>query len=645
MAVPTPQEMQRTHVAKYGYWWKRLPGVPRESIGYEALMDIHIERYILGNYNRAVKAGAKLLPWTEHFMRFVTLIWGRKECARKFSWNPYAVRMLENAHANNYLAVAGHASSGKSEFFAIWAICSYLIGAVHPDHPGKPASPEFVKVFLTSTTMEESMGRIWGVVEAYWSEACRCFGGEQYMNAKLVSSGKKIVHIGHLDGKPNQLAGIVLVAAGKGNDSDAKTKIGFKNRSVVFIADELPLLTHAIYEHVLTNLHTNPHFQFIGIGNFTSAFDPFGVFSEPKDGWASVDENTDEWFMREGKCIRFDGEKSPNVIAGREVWAGLLTLEVLLGHRERLGTKSPEYYRMVRSFLSPDGDNHAIYTETEVVASHSQSKVATWITPPRLIAFLDPSFSQGGDEAPLCIARTGTFYNPLMQRNVVCIERVETINLMLGVDASNRESDRNQQLVSAMHKECTERGIAVEDRGVDSTGAGDPFSTLMAITMGRGFQMVSFAGAASDKPVSATDRRPGKVRFANRVSELWGVGKELMRSGQIRGLDPDTINQMTARLYTLVGKECMEVESKKAMRKRTNGKSPDRADAFFGCVEIARRRHGLTSIAKFAQRPVAPAAPNRDARQEAMEQRLGLGKHKPRATFTMVMGATSGWGE
>ena len=645
MAAPTQQDMQRTHVAKYGYWWKRLPGVPRESAGYEVLMDIHVERYILGNYDRAKNAGAKLLPWTEHFKRFVTLIWGRAECMRKFSWNPYACRMLENAHENNYLAVAGHASSGKSEFFALWAICSYLIGATHPDHPGKPASPEHVKVFLTSTTMEESMGRIWGVVEAYWSEACRCFGGEQYMNAKLVSSGKKIIHIGHLDNKPNQLAGIVLVAAGKGNDSDAKTKIGFKNRSVVFIADELPLLTHAIYEHVLANLHTNPHFQFIGIGNFTSAFDPFGVFSEPKDGWASVDENTDEWLMKDGKCIRFDGEKSPNVIAGREVWAGLLTLDVLLAHRERLGTKSPEYYRMVRSFLSPDGDNHAIYTETEIVSSHSQSKVATWITSPRLVAFLDPSFSQGGDEAPLCICRVGTFYNPLMQRNVTCIERIETINLMHGVDASNRETDRNQQLVDAMHKECTERGIAVEDRGVDSTGAGDPFSTLMGITMGRGFQMISFAGAASDKPVSATDRRPGKVRFANRVSELWGVGKELMRAGQIRGLDPDTINQMTARLYALVGKECMEVESKKVMRKRTNGKSPDRADAFFGCVEIARRRHGLTSIASFARRPVPQAAPNYDRRQEAMEQRLGLGKHKPRATFTMVMGATGGWGE
>ena len=60
MAAPTQQDMQRTHVAKYGYWWKRLPGVPRESAGYEVLMDIHVERYILGNYDRAKNAGAKL---------------------------------------------------------------------------------------------------------------------------------------------------------------------------------------------------------------------------------------------------------------------------------------------------------------------------------------------------------------------------------------------------------------------------------------------------------------------------------------------------------------------------------------------------------------------------------------------------------
>ena len=180
---------------------------------------------------------------------------------------------------------------------------------------------------------------------------------------------------------------------------------------------------------------------------------------------------------------------------------------------------------------------------------------------------------------------------------------------MSQVDASDKSVDRNQQLVNLYHAECAKRGIKVEDRGVDSTGAGDPFSTLMAITMGRGFQMVSFAGAPSDKTVGTTNARSGKDRFANKVSELWYVGKDFIKAGQVRGLDPETCIQMCARMYKLVDREKVEVESKRLMKQRTNGRSPDRADAFFGCIEIARRRHGLTSLVRAARKTAMSSAP------------------------------------
>lgn len=610
---PAPNE--RTHVGRYGRWWERLPGVPKTSAGYGLLQEVVIERYICGNYDAvAALPGSQLNPWTWHFRRFISLILDRPECNRRFEWNPYAMRMLEEAYKNNFLAVAGHASCSKSEFFAVYAIARFLIGAPAPDKP--IASPEHVKVFITSTTLEESRGRIWGVVEAYWGEFCRFFGGEQYMQAKLVSSMGKIVHVS-ADGKQNQLAGLILIAGSKGHDKESSTKIGFKNRCMIVIADELPLLTHNLYT-AMANLQSNEYLQFIGIGNPTSPFDPLGVFMEPEEGWSSVDETFDGWKTKRGYCIRFDGEKSPNVLAGREVWKGILGLRTVTDLRESLGPKSPEYYRMVRGFLSPDGDAFAIYTAVEITASGSQGKVSTWLNSFTLISFLDPAFSHGGDEADMCIARVGEYYSPIHQRNVKGIELVEVINLMTLVDASNREVDRNQQLVNLFHEESAKRGIKVEDRGVDSTGAGDPFSTIMAITMGRGFQMVSFAGAPSDKTVGTTNSRSGKDRFANRVSELWYVGKDFMKAGQIRGLDPETCIQMCARMYKLVDREKVEVESKKIMKQRTNGRSPDRADAFFGCIEIARRRHGLSSLARAAPRKALPSAPvSRDAERHA----------------------------
>ena len=643
--TPTRQQMERTHVARYGRWWPKLRAAPPGSAGIDLLQEVAIEKYICGNYDEIAKMpGSKLESWSYHFRRFISLMLDRPECNRKFEWNPYAVRMLEAARENNFLAVAGHASCSKSEFFAIYAIGRFLIGARFPDKP--EASPDFVKIFITSTSLEESRGRIWGVVELYWGEICRFFGGEQYMSAKLVSSMGKIVRINPTTGKPNELSGIALVAGGKGQDKDASTKIGFKNRCVIFIADELPLLTHALYNTAITNLQSNEYLQFIGIGNPTSPFDPLGVFMEPENGWNSVDENMNGWRTQRGYCIRFDGEKSPNVLAGREVWRGVLSLKTVNELREALGPKSPEYYRMVRGFLSPDGDTNAIYTDVEIVNSGSQHKVSTWLTPPVTIAFLDPAFSQGGDEAPACFCRVGEYYSAIHQRQVKGIERVETINLMALVDASNKDVDRNQQLVNLFHDECLKRGVIVEDRGVDATGAGDPFSTIMATTMGRGFQMISFAGASSDKLVGSTNLRSGKERFANRVTELWYVGKDLMKAGQIRGLDPDTCIQMCARMYKMdkVNKDRVEVESKRVMKTRTNGKSPDRADAFFGCIEIARRRHGLTSMARAAKRTVIPG-PAVDERYAALEAALsarqGKGRYSDLAGPTMS--SASGW--
>lgn len=659
---PPSADLSRTHVQLYGWWWPRIMAVHASSAGIAEVQEAQIELKVLGNYTALLDHGAQLLPWVDHFKRLVTLIWDRPDSTRRFVWNPNAVRILDELHRLSsgndkmYMAVAGHASSSKSEFFAMYAILAFLIGATHPAQKRKKvinASPEHVKVFVTSTTLEESRARIWGTIEKYWNDACKFFGGEEALDAKLVSSLGKIVRTTKdRTGKvvANQLAGVALIPGGKGHDGDVDTKIGFKNRRVVFIADELPLLTHKLYKSATGNLASNPELQFFGLGNPTSPFDPFGVFMEPKDGWKSVDDTYEGWETKDGYCIRFDGEKSANVLAGREVFPGLLTLDSLMEFRERYGAgyaKNAEYYRMVRGFLAPDGDSQAVYTDAEILGSDSMSKITTWsgTMQPELNAFLDPAFSHEGDEACMAVCKVGTFYNPLHQQEVKAIELISIENLLLKVNAADKKRDRNTQLVDLFHEKCEKLGIKVENRGVDATGAGDPFATLMAIKMGQGFQRVSFGGAASDKQVSPTDRRPGNERFANRVSELWGVGKELMKGGQIRGLDADTCNQMRARLFKGGVKEKLEVEPKKNMKQRTNGRSPDRADAFFGCVEIARRRHSLSSASKSAAKPHVKKPSSGNAEWDAMN--AAFTKRKPVMGDLATPGLSSGgdaWG-
>jgi len=553
--------------------------------------DWQIEIEVLRLYDSLKAQGAAgMMPWEEHFKRLVTIIWGRPECTYKFTWNPIADKCVKAARQWKFLGLAGHASSGKSQVGAIWAIVHFLL------------DPEHTKVFITSTTLEESRMRIWGVIEKYWEELVK-FMGPFGVPGKMVSSRGKIRY--NTADEKSELSGLALIAGGKGQDSEASTKIGFKAKKVILIGDELPLLTHKLYEAAKGNLFSNPDFQFIGIGNLTSIFDPFGIFTEPKDGWDSITEEMPGWETKLGYCLRFDGEKSPNVLAGKELYPGLLTLEKVMAYREMLGEKSAEYYRMVKSFPSPTGLVGSIYEAAELTASMAARPVNNWLEAPTPIAFLDPAFSHGGDEASARFAKVGTVNDNGKIKKVV--ESTDVMNLLLRVDAKHKTKDRNEQLADLFIEECEKRGVAIPDRGIDSTGGGDPFSTILAMKMGQGFQMIGFGGAPSDKPVSSTDRRTGKERFVNRVSELWYVGKELNKDGQLKGLDAATMMEMCARTYEEQGGK-VRVEEKKKMKERTNGRSPDKADSWMGVIEIARRRHGLSSSARSAAKvkPVNP---------------------------------------
>lgn len=605
MALPLPttkKDIEKLYRVKYGIRWEPIKAANGQPIA--KCPEVMIEQYCLKSYNTLKKQYPDniLMSWEEHFQRFVSLIWDNEHTQYRFTWNPYAKRMLKEAVAHRFLGVSGHASSGKSQFGAIWGLGNFLI------------SPTDTRVLVTSTSLQEAKLRVWGVIEQYWDEAEKYFArvsaslnSPPSMPGKLVASSGKIT--GFINGKSNDLVGLTLIAGGKGNDGDASTKIGFKSQGkLILVADELPLLTHKLYG-ATSNLLSVDGFQMIATGNFTSSFDPFGMFVEPKEGWKSVTEDMYEWETRiGGYCIRFDGEQAPNVIAKKELYPNLLTEKGLQEIKERHGEKSPDYYRQIKSFPCPTGQENMIYSEPELIGNFADHRGNTpWLKRPTPIAFIDPAFSENGDSAAAAFALLGDAQ--IAGKPVTIFELVEVIDLMTKVDAKRKDYDRNEQLADLFINECNLRGVAVEDRGLDSTGAGDPFATILAIKMGRGFQMVPFGGAASDRPVSVTDTRPGKDRFVNKVSELWYVGKEFVISGQIRGLDPETILELINRTYKTIGSR-IQAEPKEKMMDRTSGRSPNRGDAWAGALEVARRRYKFTAAARAAIRPVKAETPD-----------------------------------
>lgn len=571
-------------VEKYGVEWQPIMYGGKIHVPWT---EWQIERNMFMWGKEEITAGAKLpkqhLGEAEHFRRMMSVVLSAS--ANPFEWNPNAVRIVDEYFANKFLAIAGHGSSSKTETIAVIAIGEFL------------ASPVDTGILVTSTTLAESRGRVWGRIEYYWQDACDFFGGEKNAPGELVSSSGIIRY--RVANRKDDTKGIKLVP---GRESEVKEGIGrmkgFKARRMRLMGDEFSDLSHKLLEAAESNLFLNEDFKMAVAFNPNSHFDPAGVISEPEKGWGSIDVlNLDGWKTKRGYCIRFDGEKSPNVILGEKRWKGLLTRDKLEDRRRELGDNSPRFIEQYRGAWSETGNADAIYTEAEIIKYLGMKKVEVWQDKPKLCAGFDPSHTHGGDRAVLVVAKAGMGLG--LEKFLPLIEFQETVYLDDNLDTSQ---DKNELIIARLKKEMQERGIEPRFLAMDATGGGNPLATLMARDpfFSNSFIKVQFGGAASEL---MSQGKKGRDRYANMASELWYAGKPLLREGQIRGLRPEMVREMTLRLYEETGgnQPKIRIESKEDMKKRLAGRSPDCSDAGFLALFAARSRLGLATLEKTAK--------------------------------------------
>ena len=536
---------------QYGRWWSpKIDQFNRELYSFRNPVSID--------------KGGEPREW--HFKRIVSALWP-EDGPKPFVWHPWAERMLEAACNNQYLAVAGCASSGKTDCFAIWAIVNFIV------------APYDTMVLVTSTTLKDSRKRIWGSIRDYWQAAPPLPG-------KLVDS-MGLIRFEDGTGGTSDKCGITLIAAEKKKEKEAVGKlIGFKNKRVIVIADEMPELSESILEASASNLSLNPEFQFIGIGNPASRFDAFGILAKPQGGWQSISPMDDEWETDRGRCIRFDGEKSPNVLTGKLIYPWIVTQAKLDDAKARFGENSLAYYRMFRGYWAPTGDEDNIYSETEIISAGADGD-AIWLEPPTRVAALDPAFTNGGDRTPIQFGEFGTSRDGIPTLML-------THRKLLQDNVHDKKRTRTEQIVQQFKDACTEDGVEPWCCAFDKSGAGGPFGDVVAMSWSPEVLGVQFGGKASELPVSISDNTLSSDRYVNRVSELWFGAKELIRTGQFKGVDRELAKEMCARKYsTKKGTSLrMEVESKTDMKART-GASPDLADAAMILIELCRQRFGF----------------------------------------------------
>ena len=96
------------------------------------------------------------------------------------------------------------------------------------------------------------------------------------------------------------------------------------------------------------------------------------------------------------------------------------------------------------------------------------------------------------------------------------------------------------------------------------------------------------------------DATPSSEVYVSKVSEMWFVGREYIRSGQIKGINPSLAIELCARSYTTKERGKVVVESKVDVKKRI-GRSVDLGDSAMLCLELCRRRLGMSSKVRAAK--------------------------------------------
>jgi hypothetical protein len=533
-----------------------------------------------------------------HYRNVVSTIWPT------YSWHKWAelraqafckVNVEEDAETGNKFVrsvtgLAGGTDSGKSYDMAAWALVNWFV------------DPLNTMVIVVSTSKIDAKQRIWAALVKMYREA----------HAVGIAAGRliesmDIIKLSDEEGKAidasvgvSDASSIMLLAAGDEYKDDAQKRLqGKKNRRIVLVIDELQDCSSSVINEAIWGFKGAQELHVVGAGNPSSIFDPHGKFCEPIKGWMSVDEETPNWKIKvagiEGLALRFDSEKdNPNQQSfdkGKGLRYPFLPKpnDVAIAKKE-LGDLNPQFWRKFRGFWSPaDADDCTIVSDV-LLARHGALDKPIWDGTPKDIAGIDPSYTEGGDRFVFTHMKWGKL---ISGKWAIALEKQYVLNRRAG-----SQEDFQYEMIQQIHDLSIKLGIPNQWMGVDAS-AGGIFWSIGERELLRGWHAVSFAGAASDLPVSAqyamrneVTGKPqvGKELFHNMSSELCFVSRYFLECEQLKGVTPDLAWEMTQRKYVRRTRKII-IESKTDMKKRI-GKSPDLFDSFSVGLFVARKVFG-----------------------------------------------------
>lgn len=470
-----------------------------------------------------------------------------------------------------WLTVTGPGASWKTTSAAIYVLASWY------------ASPHNTVVICTSTTLPGLRRRIWKEITKFWR--VRPLFGHLVQSKDCIQYRR-----GHDD------SGIFGIATDPGEISKAVGKIiGFHSPNYIVVVDEMPYTPEAIVEACVNLQSGSKRFQFIGLGNADDQLDPHGRMSEPKNGWDSIDVESERWETRRGVCIHLDGLKSPNVIDKTALYPGLLNQADIDTTAEIYGIDSPQFWQMRRGFWAPAGIQKTVLTMPLIVRGRAREKAVfdqSYVSG----AALDPAF-EGGDRCTLRLGRCGDIDG----------KKSLELSTRFVIKTRNTPDDPTHfQIVRQVKEICLGEGVSPYYFASDASGEGGGLISIFQREWSREIYPVEFGGRPSKNPVSNTNPKRCDQEYDRRVTELWFFFRLLVVNEQIKNLDEESATEFCRRWWAMKG-PYIALETKAKMKERTR-KSPDFADADVILAEMFRARdHLLPSAVSYLDvRPDTP---------------------------------------
>jgi len=480
-------------------------------------------------------------------------------------WSEWADLLVNAWCDNDFATIWGAAACGKTHMFGAIAMVDWL------------ADPSNTRTVVCSTTVPMLEDRIWGSIEHFYG-----LYGDANLPAKITSSKHKILY--DSGGGKAARAGIYGVAVLQGSVNEAKSNIiGVHLPRMRLIVDEMQATRRAAVE-ARGNMTKGASrgFKFFGLGNPMSRLDPLGEFSQPVDGWNSININTGTWLTKYGRTYHFDGFKSP-AIRDPKKYHFLITQEQIDKQIAEDGENSPDVMTMCRGFMPMESSSAVIIGEAAIV-QHRAMESVVWRDKFFTVAGFDPAFSSGGDKAVLSFLNIG-FDN----RNALVISIDEIIRIKLDM------LDKKvllEQMCKSVISYCQDRDVSISHLGVDDSGtqsAADEVTRISEIEPIRS----SFGKVASEMPISEYNNDPCSSMYADKVTEMWYSFAKFIRYEQIRSLiQRDAIYQFSVREVDPNSGRKKKILSKKKM-KDYHGVSPDDADSIVIAVDVARQIFGI----------------------------------------------------